>query len=75
MNIISKNLHEILEKWRVKFDKEQNHIMNLDIDPDDKKMRSDRIRETIKQNNTAIKNNYIYLTGPHLVGAPCTAPP
>ena len=56
MNIISKVLHEILDKWQIKFDKEQTSIMNLDIDPDDKKMRSDRIRETIKQNNTAIKN-------------------
>ena len=56
MNIISKVLHEILDKWQIKFDKEQTSIMNLDIDQDDKKMRSDRIRETIKQNNTAIKN-------------------
>ena len=30
--------------------------MNLNIDPDDKKLRGDRIRETIRQNNTAIKN-------------------
>ena len=52
MNIISKVLHDILDKWQIKFDKEQTSIMNLDIDPDDKKMRSDRIRETIKQNNT-----------------------
>jgi phage/plasmid-associated DNA primase len=56
MNIISKVLHEILELWQVNFDKEQIHIMNLNIDPDDKKLRSDRIRETIRQNNTAIKN-------------------
>ena len=56
MNIISKVLHEILELWQVNFDKEQIHIMNLNIDPDDKKLRSDRIRETIRQNNIAIKN-------------------
>ena len=56
MSIISKVLHEILERWEDKFDKEQIYIMNLNIDPDDKKLRSDRIRETIRQNNTAIKN-------------------
>jgi phage/plasmid-associated DNA primase len=56
MSIISKVLHEILERWEDKFEKEQIYIMNLNIDPDDKKLRSDRIRETIRQNNTAIKN-------------------
>jgi len=56
MNIISKVLHEITEKWQVKFEQEQKDIMNMDIDADDKKVRGDRIRETIKQNNTAIKN-------------------
>ena len=37
MNIISKVLHEILDEWQIKFDKEQTAIMNLDIDPDDKR--------------------------------------
>jgi phage/plasmid-associated DNA primase len=56
MNIISKVLHEITERWQVKFEEEQKSIMNTDIDADDKKLKIDRIRETIKQNNTAIKN-------------------
>ena len=56
MNIISKVLHEITDKWQIKFEQEQKDIMNMDIDADDKKVRGDRIRETIKQNNTAIKN-------------------
>ena len=56
MSIISKVLHEILERWEDKFEKEQIYIMNLNIDPDDKKLRSDRISDTIRQNNTAIKN-------------------
>ena len=56
MNIISKVLHGILEQWQTKFEQEQIQIMNLYIDADEKKLRSDRIRETIKQNNLAIKN-------------------
>jgi hypothetical protein len=36
MSIISKVLHEILERWEDKFEKEQIYIMNLNIDPDDK---------------------------------------
>jgi len=56
MNIISKVLHGILEQWQTKFEKEQIQIMNLDIDADEKKLKSNRIRETIKQNNMAIKN-------------------
>ena len=56
MNIISKVLHEITDKWQIQFEQEQRDIINMDIDADDKKLRGDRIRETIKQNNMAIKN-------------------
>jgi phage/plasmid-associated DNA primase len=57
MNLISKVLHEITDKWQIKFEQEmKNVINNSDMDSDDKKQKIKRISETIQQTNTAIKN-------------------
>ena len=57
MNLISKVLHEITDKWQIKFEQEmKNAINNSDMDSDDKKQKIKRISETIQQTNTAIKN-------------------